>query len=204
MKINTKKYIAPDNGYYNKITKKKQIVISFSLRGDENHIIRYGNKSFDSEKSWSHFTISRIGEIYQHFDTDYYSDFIKNKPTKINEEIISIVLSNMGYLTKNNDGLYVNLLNEVCPLERIGKKKVGIFEYWEKIDKEQFDSLVNLCIYICNKNKIKQDSIDFAFINNDIDKFKGIVFRSNYNSENIENNELFDVEYFKNRINEKK
>ena len=198
--IFSNEYLAPENGYYNIETQKKQIVIGFSLRSEDNHIMRFYNKSFDNERQWSTFSISRSGKIYQHFNPNYYSDFLIKKKES-NPNIISIVLSNMGVVYKDND-IYKNRLIELCDAENVLNKKVGDLEYWEKIPTKQFNSLVKLCIYLCEEYNIKRKSIDFEFVHKNIDSFNGIVFKSNYVSDNIEINQAFDLKKFIKLINE--
>ncbi|MFW5847324.1 MAG: N-acetylmuramoyl-L-alanine amidase [bacterium] len=200
MKIDKTTFPAPNTGFHKKKTTKKQIIIGFSLREDNNHIQRFYNKSFDDEKSWSTFTIDKKGIVYEHFNPKYYSEYLKSKP-KVNPKVISITLSNMGFLTQKENGDFVNRLNEICPSSQVVQKKIGDLEYWDSFPAEQIDSLVNLCIYLCKEYNIKQNAIDFVFYNKTTDAFNGIVFRSNYSSENIETNESFDIDNFVEQIN---
>lgn len=193
MIIDYKTYkISPDN-YYKATNAKTQIVIGFSLRKNHNHIIRLQNKEYGKTKKWNNYTISRDGEIYQHFDSKKHSDFIGIKEVDI--RVISIVLENLGYLVKNSDG-FMNLLNESCDEENVVLKKFDAFSYWEKIYDEQMTALAELCIELCSEFAIPCECLEFQNYHKSVSKFRGIAFKSNYYEQNTDINPTFDVEKF--------
>jgi len=186
-------HINKDN-FIKRKTKKDQIIISFSLRKKDNHITHLKHKEYGKTKKWNTYTISRNGTIYEHYDPNYYSNFMNMK--KINKKSISIVLENMCSLIKINENSYVNWLNEKCPTNKIIKKSFLGLHYWELIPDEQFKSVIDLCDKLCDRFNIPKKIIDFHHYNSNIDKFSGIVLKSNYVENTTTINPLFNLQKF--------
>lgn len=194
MIVDTKTYAATQQNYYKTENPKSQIVIGFSLREGHNHILRLQSKEYGKSKKWNTYTISREGIIYQHFNPKKHSDFLGIKAADI--KIISIVLENTGYLVRDNDGQYVNLLNEICDADRVTMKKWDVFNYWEIFSEEQIMALVELCNYLTIEFNIPNECIEFENFHKSISKYRGIVFRSNYIEKGSDVNPLFDITKF--------
>lgn len=173
---------------------KTQIILATSLRKDSHHIIRLQHKEYGETKKWNTYTVSRTGEIYQHYDPKFHSDFLGIKDA--DKKSISIVLENMGCLFAVPNNKYINWLNESCEIENIVEKQWFGYNFWEKFTDEQLESTVMLCRRLCDDFAIPKIVIDFHHYNKDIIKFKGIVFRSNYIEECTDINPLFDIPKF--------
>ena len=130
MHIDSEKYGVAENNRYKTQIAKTQIILATSLRKDSNHIIRLQHKDYHKTKRWNTFTISRTGEIFQHFDPSFHSDFLNIKD--VDKKSISIVLENMGYLFAAPNDKYINWINEECSLENIVEKQWLGYNYWEK------------------------------------------------------------------------
>jgi N-acetyl-anhydromuramyl-L-alanine amidase AmpD len=199
MKIDRKKYTATSDGYYRRKQEKTQIILAGSLRKENFHIKRWASKKIDETKTWAHFTIDRSGNIYQHFDHRYYSDFMGDKD--VDRKSISIVLENMGYLYYDNETeKYLNWLNEECPEELVFEKKWNGYVYWEKYTKEQMKSCIDLCKYLCEEEIIEVESIGHNVYYGNSEQFEGILTRSNYNSDYTDLNPSFDFKLFLNEM----
>ena len=122
IKIDKTTHAVADYNHSRSQSLKSQIVISFSQRLNDYHIVRLKHKEFGLTKKWNTFTIGRDGSIYQHFDSKYYSNFIGNKDA--DKQSISIVIENMGYLIQSPNGEYVNWLNEICDSYCVEEKKL--------------------------------------------------------------------------------
>jgi hypothetical protein len=79
LRIDNEKYGIPENNRYKTQIAKTQIILATSLRKDSNYIIRLQHKDYHKTKRWNTFTVSRTGEIYQHFDPAFHSDFLNIK-----------------------------------------------------------------------------------------------------------------------------
>ena len=193
MHIDKKKYKITDNNFYKRKTPKTQIILATSLRKDNYHITRLQHKEYGNTKKWNTFSVTRTGKIYQHYDSDYYSDFIGIKYA--DKQSISIVIENMGYLFKTFDDNYINWLNEICDKNKVKKKKY-IYDYWEKFTVNQMKNVGILCNELCDKYNIPKKLINFPHYHKDISNFEGIVYRSNYDDDSNDYNPLFNKEIF--------
>lgn len=191
--------IKQENRYKSK-PKKTQIIISFSLRKSNYHIVHLQHKEYGKSKKWNTYTISREGEIFEHYDPKFYTDFMGIK--EVDKKSISVVLENMCSLAKDGN-TYINWLNEPCPEEKVKNKNFLGLKYWESFSEQQFESTVSLCKDLCNQFNIEKKAIDFHHYNSSVNKFNGIVLKSNYieNTSNI--NPLFDLEKFNEMLQER-
>lgn len=194
MEIDTKTHKVNGYNHHKKATEKKQIVLSFSLRPNNYHIKRLKKKDFGKTKKWNTYTISRDGQIYQHFDPKYYSDYIGDKFG--DKQSITIVIENMGSLIRLDNESYVNFLNESCDVDDVVNKNWMGYHYWEKISEIQMNSIVELCKSLCDQFDIPKRCIEFNHYHKDIKKFDGIVFKGNYIVDSGDLNPTFNINEF--------
>ena len=192
MHIDKETYQILSNNHYKRKSVKTQIVLATSLRKDNNHITRLQHKDYGKSKKWNTYTINREGEVFQHFDNKFHTDFLGIKEG--DKRSISIVLENMGCLFQTTDGKYINWLNEYCEEDLVLERELFGYEYWEKIRAKQLESLVLLCGELCEQHGIPKVCVDFNHYHKDIHKFRGIVFRSNYIEDSSDINPLFDIQ----------
>lgn len=190
LNIDKHTFAIDDNNRYKVNSVKTQIIIAISLRKKNYHITRLQHKEMGKSKRWNTFTICRNGDILQHYDDVYHSDFLDIK--NVDKQSISIVLENMGCLFYVNNNKYVNWLNEECELNRVGLKKWKGYDYWEIFNDIQIESLAKLCVMLCEKHNIPKEVIGFQHHHKEIHKFKGILFKSNFIDECGDTNPLFN------------
>lgn len=195
--IDKKKY-KTENFYKSKYD-KTQIILAGSLRKKNYHISRIKYKLGGNSKEWPTYTIDRKGEIFQHFDPKYYSDFMKNK--EIDKKSISIVLENMGmlYYDHNTDS-YMNWCYDKCDESSVFYRKWNGHAYWEAYTDEQFDSIVELCNYLIEEFDIERNCLGFNVYYDATEKFEGIVTRSNYNEDYSDLNPSFNFKNFLDKL----
>jgi hypothetical protein len=194
LKIDSETYSIKEFNRYNTQIAKTQIILATSLRKDSNHIIRLSHKDYGNTKAWNTFSISRAGEIYQHYNPIYHTDFLGIK--EVDSKSISIVLENMGWLVAESDNKYINWINEVCDVNDIEEKQWLGYNFWEKFPQKQIENTVLLCRRLCDEFVIPKILMDFHHYHKETHKFRGIVFRSNYIEESSDVNPLFDIEKF--------
>lgn len=194
MRIDSETYCIPEINRYKTQIAKTQLVLATSLRKDSNHIIRLQHKDYHKTKKWNTYTISRTGEIYQHYDPKFHSDFLGMK--EVDKKTISIVLENMGCLFEAPGNKYINWINEVCENENVEEKEWLGYNFWEKMYDEQIESTVLLCRRLCEEFNIPRVAMEFNFYHKETHKFRGIVFRSNYIGDSSDINPLFNIPKF--------
>ena len=200
IKIDTEKYKLSDRNYYSQKNDKSQIVIGHSSTNGMRHFIGWENRRNGNYKHTANFTIDMVGNIYQHFDPNYYSDFIGIK--EVDEYVISIVLENEGWLLKDivNDR-YINWLGDtysrrgsVIDVRWRGK------QYWAPYTPKQISSVTKLVKYLCDEYKIDCKCIGHNTYDDEVFDYEGVVFKSNYVKELTEISPAFNCNLLKNKI----
>jgi len=199
MHIDKETYKISENNRYKTHAPKTQIVLATSLRKDNHHITRFQHKEFGKTKKWCMYSVSRDGVIYEHFDPKFHSDFLGIK--EADRRTISIVLENMGCLFETPTGKHINWLNEICEEENVVERSWLGYHFWEKFTDAQIVSTVELCQTLCEEFGIPKLVIEFHHHHKDTQKFRGIVFRSNYLEDSSDINPLFDIPKFSEMLN---
>lgn len=193
-------YKLENKNYHQTKTKKYQILLGASLRKDSNQLIHLQHKDFGHTKKWPTYTITRTGLIYQHYDPQYYSDYMGVK--EIDKKSVSIVLENMGMLFYDpNKECFVNWIDEECSEKLVFEKLWKNTRYWETYTAAQYDSVVYLCNYLSKEMDIHMDALGFNVYHDTTDKFYGIVTRSNYDSDYCDLNPSFDFQKLMKMLN---
>lgn len=200
LKIDCETYAIPESNRYKTQIAKTQIILATSLRKGSNHIIRLQHRDYHKTKTWNTYTISRTGEIYQHYNPIYHSDFLGIK--EVDKKSISIVLENMGTLFVAPNDKYINWINEVCDTINVVENNWQGYKFWERFTDEQIESTVMLCRRLCDDFVIPKMTIDFHHFHKETQKFRGIVFRSNYIEDCSDINPLFDIPRFNEMLRE--
>ena len=193
--IDTETHAVEPQNYYRAKHKKTQIILGGSGRHESNYLIHMKNKEYGKTKKYCTYTISRDGTIYQHYDPKYYSDFMGDK--EIDKKSISIVLENMGLLSYDHIiNSYCNWEMQSCPDEFVFEKNWKGCRYWEKYTDDQFLSTIKLCDHLCKKYDIECDNIGHNSREDGTKDFKGIVSRSNFDSDYLDLNPSFNFKKF--------
>jgi hypothetical protein len=196
MEINYK-YKLKTSNYIRAISDKRQIVLGNTYNYGLNHIIHTINRNAGTYNKCPHFTILKSGLVYQHFETKFYSNYLDNEYSK---DIISIALENIGEIFEDNGNffdIYNNKYNEV-PFE----KKWKNCNHFDKYTEEQFTSCINLCKFLLKETTVEKNVVPTNVQKNDISNFKGVCYRSNYDSKHYDLNPSWDFEKFKTEIEE--
>lgn len=193
--IDKKTYKIDSNNYNATKSKKSQIVLGGSGRSGSNHLLRLKKKDFGLTKTWPTFTIRRDGKVFQHFDPNYYSEFMGSKET--DKKVISVVLENMGMLSYDYDkNMYVNWANEECNENLVHEKLWKGNRYWEAYSEAQLLACVNLCVYLCRNYGIRQDCVGNHVSYEGASIFNGILTRGNYYQDAYDLSAVFDFKRF--------
>lgn len=199
LNINAKSYKLPKKNYHSVSHKKRQIVIGNTFNNGMLHYNGWLNRHNGGYKKTAAFTIDKSGNIYQHFDPKYFSNFLLGDNAC--KQAISIVLENEGWLTKDSNGEYKDWVGNKYDgdvYETIWRKH----EYWVPYTKEQMESLANLTKFLCKKFRIPLRGISHNTKVNDIYDYNGVVFRSNYSKDSTDVTPAFNYIYFLKKLND--
>ena len=174
--------------------KKCQIILTHTSRNVENYLasLRYRyNGKFDKIPNYiikKDGTIVKLLENIEH--TNYY------KEINVNRNGIFISLENLGWLEKQPlENHYVNWIGDIYKGEVFERKWRDYF-FWDKYTDKQMTSLVSLCEEVTKSMNIRKDLIGHNTKINGIQKFEGIITRSNLDSNFTDINPSFNFDNF--------
>ena len=192
-------YTLTNKNFYSEIYEKKQIVIGNSFNQGMNHFVGWKNRLNGFYKKVSNFTIDTEGNIYQHFDTNFYSDFLNN--SLYNKNIISVVLVNQGWFDYDiMDKKFINYMGISYTGHNMTEKRWRNHSFWENYTEKQIDSLVYLTNFLLEKYNIPKKVITHNTHVKDIYNFTGVSYRSNWIKDCTDLSPSFDFEIFKNKV----
>jgi len=200
MEIDKKTYKLSENNFYKKEFQKKQIVIGNSFSEDFNHVNGWKYRLGGEYTQTSTFTIDRKGNIHQHFDPKYYSDFLNKKG--IDKKIISILIENQGWLIKDLlKDKYIDWVGNIYKRRaKVIEKRWRGFSYWDPYTTQQIKSTIELVNYLSEKYQIPKYCVGHNTYIEEIGIFEGITYRSNYYKENTDLSPAWDFKKFKIKV----
>ena len=183
---------------FGKQKKKSQIILTHTSRNVENYLasLRYRyNGKFDKIPN---YVITKKGQVLQLLNNIEHTNYFGE--TNINRNSIIISLENLGWL--ENQPLENNFVNWIGDIY-IGKtfdRKWRDYFFWDPYSEKQIDSLSKICKNIISDMKIQKEVIEHNTKINGIEKFEGIVTRSNFDSNFTDLSPAFDFENFRKKI----
>lgn len=179
--------------------KKTQIILTETKREYKKYIQSLRYRYNEKNPYLPNYVISKSGEVIKIIDPKEYSCYMENETIDKNSIIIS--LENFGWLKKNPlEETYANWIGDVCK-NKVLKKKWREYYYWDIYSSKQIKSLVNLVIDLCQEFNIPKECIGNNVKQDNVENFKGIVSRSNFNFYNKDVNPSFDFKLFKQQLN---
>jgi hypothetical protein len=174
--------------------KKKQIILSHTSRNIKDYVSSLKNRHNGKYDKIPNFLISRDGVIYRLLPETGYSNIFDNQNTNRNSIIIS--LENLGWLEKMPlSEYYVNWIGDIYK-QQVFEKKWRDYFFWQPYTYEQVNSCAELC-----KELMKDFSIDKKIVGHNtkvdgIEKYDGVVSKSNFDSIYTDLSPAFNFEDF--------
>jgi hypothetical protein len=179
--------------------KKTQIILTETKREYKKYIQSLRYRYNEKNPYLPNYVISKSGEVIKIIDPKEYSCYMENETIDKNSIIIS--LENFGWLKKNPlEETYSNWIGDITK-NKVLKKKWREYYYWDIYSSKQIKSLVNLVIDLCQEFNIPKECIGNNVKQDNVENFKGIVSRSNFNFYNKDVNPSFDFKLFKQQLN---
>ena len=178
--------------------KKSQIILTHTSRNVENYLasLRYRyNGKFDKIPN---YVITKKGQVLQLLNNIEHTNYFGE--TNINRNSIIISLENLGWLEKQPlENNFVNWIGDIYIGKTFDRKWRDYF-FWDPYSEKQIDSLSKICKNIISDMKIQKEVIEHNTKINGIEKFEGIVTRSNFDSNFTDLSPAFDFENFRKKI----
>jgi N-acetyl-anhydromuramyl-L-alanine amidase AmpD len=178
--------------------KKSQIILTHTSRNVENYLASLRYRYNGKFNRIPNYVVTKDGKILQLLDNiehaEYFSDI------NINRNSIVICLENLGWLEKQPlENQYVNWIGDIYKGITFDRKWRDYF-FWDPYTNLQMDSLTFLCKKILNEMRINYDVIEHNTKINGIEKFKGVVTRSNFDKNYTDLSPAFDFDKFRKKI----
>jgi hypothetical protein len=178
--------------------KKSQIILTHTSRNVENYLASLRYRYNGKFNRIPNYVVTKKGEILKLLDNVEHTNFF-NTPN-INRNSIIISLENLGWLEKqpltNN---YVNWIGDIYTNKPFERRWRDYF-FWDFYTENQINSLSYLCGNIISDMKITKDFVGNNTKFKGVDKFEGVVTRSNYDSNYTDLSPAFDFDVFIEKI----
>jgi len=147
-----------------------------------------------------HYVISKLGVVYQLFDTNHSSNTF-NDP-EIDKKQIKIAIENLGWLNKNTiTGVLNNWIGDPYRGEPYIRNWRNYY-FWDVYPETQLKVLSELCNELCDKHKINKQVVPSHGYLENVSNFRGIVCKSNFSSIYTDINPSFNFGVFFNNAKE--
>lgn len=178
--------------------KKSQIILTHTSRNVENYLasLRYRNNG--KYKRIPNYVITKEGKVLQLLDNIEHCEFFSD--ININRNSIIISLENLGWLEKQPlESQYVNWIGDIYKGKTFDRKWRDYY-FWDPYTEIQIDVLVSICKSIIKEMRMDKEIVEHNTKIKGIEKFEGIVTRSNYDGYFTDLSPAFNFEEFKKKL----
>ena len=177
-----------------KRSKKSQILLYDTQRRNKDFVMKLKHRRNGKYDDIPHFIITKLGEVYEVFNTNYSSKTFGDE--KIDKKQIKIAIENLGWLQRNSiTGVFFNWIGDAFRGEP-HIKNWREYYHWDIYTDPQKEAIVELCEFLCIKHDIPYNAVKSQAYTTNINKFKGIVSKSNFQTIYVDTNPSFDFKIF--------
>ncbi len=181
-------------------SKKTQIFLYDTQRRVDDFINKIKYRKNGKYDDVPHFVVSKLGMVYQLFDTNHSSNTFDIP--KIDKKMIKIAIENLGWLNKNTiTGILNNWIGDPYRSEPHIRNWRNYY-FWDKYNETQMESLSELCNHLCDKHEIFKQTVPSNGYLENVSNFKGIVCKSNFSNIYTDINPSFDFRILFNNAKE--
>lgn len=175
-------------------TTKKQILLYDTQRKVEDFVNKLKYRNNGKYKDVPHYIISKLGKIYEVYDTNHYS--ITFEEPVLDKKLIKIAIENLGWLNKNTITGFLN--NWIGDAYRSEPHVRGWRDhyFWDRYNDEQYKAIEELCRFLCEKHNIPYRAVPSQGYIESVSKFNGIACKSNYSNIYTDINPSFNFKIF--------
>ena len=179
--------------------RKNKLILCHTSRNIEDYLSSIKNRHNGKFDRIPNYVIGRDGKVFKLLPNTGYSNMFSN--LNLNRNSIVISLENLGWLEKLPlSDHYVNWIGDIYKEEMVVTKKWRDYHFWQPYTEKQIDS----CVFLC-KDLIKIFSINKECVGHNtkvtgVEKFEGILTRSNFDTNLTDVSPAFDFELFIKKI----
>lgn len=183
-----------------KKSKKTQIFLYDTQRRLDDFLNKIKYRLNGKYEDVPHYVISKLGVVYQLFDTDHSSNTFDDP--QVDKKQIKIAVENLGWLNKDTiTGVLYNWIGDPYRGEPHIRNWRNYY-FWDVYSETQIKSLSELCNELCDKHKIIKQSVPSHGYLENASNFRGIVCKSNFSSIYTDINPSFNFGVFFNNAKE--
>jgi N-acetyl-anhydromuramyl-L-alanine amidase AmpD len=178
--------------------KKYQIILTHTSRNinDYLQLLKYRNNG--KYNRIPNYIITREGKILQLLGNEGHTDYFSNP--NINRNSIIISLENLGWLHKEPlTNHYVNWIGDIYK-GNVFEKKWRDYYFWQPYTSIQVDCTSKLCNELFKNMSIKRQIVEHNTKITGIEKYCGVVTKSNFNTNFTDVSPAFNFEEFLKKI----
>ena len=158
--------------------KKHQIILTHTSRNINDYLQSLKFRFNWGFKRIPNYIITREGKIIQLLGNTEHSEYFKDP--NINRNSIIVSLENLGWLQKEPlTNHYINWIGDIYK-GNVFEKKWRDYFFWQPYTESQIDNLGLLCKELFENVKIKQQVVEHNTKISGIEKYCGIVTKSNF------------------------
>ena len=177
---------------------KKRIVLTHTSRNLDEYLTSLKKRRYGKNLNIPHYVIGRDGFIHKLLSHDKYSEYLDEK--SINRSSIVISLENLGWLEKEPlKDYHLNWIGDIYK-GKVFEKKWRDRHFWEPYTEDQIISLLKLLTDITEETGIEFNVVEHNTLIKKIEKYGGVVTRSNFSKIYTDLNPSFDFEKFLKKI----
>jgi N-acetyl-anhydromuramyl-L-alanine amidase AmpD len=180
--------------YVGKNPNKKQIILTHTSRDIENYLMSLKCRYDGKYNKIPNYVIDREGNILKLLDDNEFGNIFNDM--KINYNSIIICLENLGWLEKEPlKNHYINWIGNIYN-EKVYEKRWRDYYFWHPYTDIQLEKTAELCKSLMKIHSIKDKCIGHNTKINGVEKYEGIVTKSNFESEFTDVSPSFNFEKF--------
>ena len=161
--------------------KKHQIILTHTSRNINDYLQSLKFRFNGEFKRIPNYIITRDGKIIQLLGNTEHSEYFKDP--NINRNSIIICLENLGWLQKEPlTDHYINWIGDIYN-GKVFERKWREYFFWQPYTDKQLDSTALLCDKLFNELSIKRQIIEHNTKISGIEKYEGVVTKSNFDSQ---------------------
>jgi N-acetyl-anhydromuramyl-L-alanine amidase AmpD len=178
--------------------KKKQIILTHTSRNLNDYLAMLNNRYNGNYRRIPNYLITQDGKVLQLLNNNEYSNYFND--LNIDKNSIIVCLENLGWLEKEPlTGHYINWIGDIYKGNTIDKKWRDYY-FWHPYSDKQMESLSTLCKSIIKETSIKKQVIGHNTKTSGVEKYEGIVTKSNFSTRYTDVSPAFNFENFTKQI----
>ena len=181
--------------------KKHQIILTHTSRNINDYLQSLKFRMNGKYTKIPNYIITREGKILQLLGNEEHSEYFKEP--NINRNSIIVSLENLGWLQKEPlTDHYINWIGDIYK-GNVFEKKWRDYFFWHPYTEEQIKCTSSLCEKLLKEMKIKSQIVEYNTKIAGIEKFIGVVSKSNFDTNYTDLSPAFNFnELLKNIENE--